>query len=80
MLVKFENNENFLPDSKIITERFQLVHNGVLPRFKSILWKYIDDVDELRIEGHASSEAREKVEKMHIYITPNCRRAALIML
>ncbi len=63
LLVKFENNENFLPDSKIITERFQLVLNEFYPRFKNILWKYIDDVDELRIEGHASSEARGKSRK-----------------
>ena len=44
-MIKFENNENFLPDSKIITERFQLVLNEFYPRFKNILWKYIDDVD-----------------------------------
>ena len=63
LLVKFQNNENFLPDSKVITDRFQIVLGEFYPRFKRILWKYIDDVDELRIEGHASSEARGKTRK-----------------
>lgn len=63
LLVKFQNNENFLPDSKVITEKFQAVLGEFYPRFKRILWKYIDDVDELRIEGHASSEALGKTRK-----------------
>tara|TARA_B100000212_G_C27366669_1_gene530635 strand:+ start:308 stop:997 length:690 start_codon:yes stop_codon:yes gene_type:complete len=63
LLVKFQNNENFAPDSKEITEKFQLVLSEFYPRFKKILWKYINDVDELRIEGHASSEARGKTAK-----------------
>lgn len=70
LLVKFENKENFLPDSKVITERFQNVLSEFYPRFKSILWKYIDDVDELRIEGHASSEARGKsIKDAYLYNT-----------
>ena len=70
LLVKFQNNENFAPDSKEITEKFQLVLSEFYPRFKKILWKYINDVDELRIEGHASSEARGKtVKEAYLYLS-----------
>ena len=35
--VKFQNNENFAPDSKEITEKFQLVLSEFYPRFKDSL-------------------------------------------
>ena len=63
LLVQFTNDGYFLADSTLVTPKFQSILRDFYPRFKTILWKYIDDVDELRIEGHASSEVKKMSRK-----------------
>lgn len=58
LLVKFNNDGFFLADSTELTDEFKELLSDFYPRFKSILWKHVKNIDELRIEGHASSEAR----------------------
>tara|TARA_Y100001970_G_scaffold16509_1_gene18563 strand:- start:2840 stop:3544 length:705 start_codon:yes stop_codon:yes gene_type:complete len=57
LVVNFENEGYFLADQKTLTPAFEDLLTEFYPRFKFILWKYVDEVSELRIEGHASSEA-----------------------
>jgi len=57
LVVKFENDGYFLPREKNLTPEFEDLLEDFYPRFKFIIWKYIEDINELRIEGHASSEA-----------------------
>lgn len=68
LLVQFTNDGYFLLGSKSVTPEFQAILKDFYPRFKTILWKYIDDVDELRIEGHASSEGKGGTSKKDAYL------------
>ena len=67
LLVKFNNDGFFLADSPELTEEFKTLLTDFYPRFKKILWKHIDSIEELRIEGHASSEAKG-LSKLDAYI------------
>ena len=67
LLVKFNNDGFFLADSPELTEEFKTLLRDFYPRFKKILWKHIDSIEELRIEGHASSEAKGR-SKLDAYI------------
>ena len=62
-VLKASQNDALEDKDNPATTTVQVVLAEFYPRFKTILWKYIEDVDELRIEGHASSEARGKSRK-----------------
>ena len=67
LLVKFNNEGFFLADSTQLTDDFQILLTDFYPRFKTILWTHIDNIDEQSIEGHASSEAKG-ISRLGAYI------------
>lgn len=46
----------FHPSSAEIRPRFQEIISSFFPRYLSVLDKYFSEIDEVRIEGHTSSE------------------------
>lgn len=56
--------------SATLKEEFKVILNDFFPRYLKILTsdKYRDDVEEIRIEGHTSSEWAENLSKDEIYL------------
>ncbi len=68
--VRFEAPEIlFKPGSASLQPKFKKVLDDFFPRYIKILTsdKYKDDIEEIRIEGHTSSEWSKKVSKMQAY-------------
>ena len=68
LVVRFTNEGFFLAGKSDLTEDFETLLQDFYPRFKFILWKYIDEISELRIEGHASSEANVEGGQLAKYL------------
>ena len=68
LVVRFTNEGFFLAGKSDLTPQFKELLSEFYPRFKNILWKYIEDISELRIEGHASSEANINGGKLAKYL------------
>jgi outer membrane protein OmpA-like peptidoglycan-associated protein len=58
LLIKFSNDKSFEVGKKELKPEFKTLLSEFYPRFKVILWNQRENVSELRIEGHASSEGQ----------------------
>lgn len=56
LLIRFDSQGLFQPGSKELSDDFKILLANFYPRFNDILWEHLEDIDELRIEGHSSSE------------------------
>ena len=66
--VRFEEpSVFFVAGSAILTPRFQEILNNFFPRYMNILRKYQDNIVEVRIEGHTSSEWIGSKDKLDAY-------------
>ena len=57
----------FVAGSAILTPTFQEILNDFFPRYMNILRKYQDNIVEVRIEGHTSSEWIGAKDKLDAY-------------
>ena len=53
-----------------ISNRFQEILNDFFPRYLNLLTskKYINDIDEIRVEGHTSNDWNDKTSEQQIYL------------
>jgi len=70
LAVRFNEPEVLFPqNSHTVTERFREILNDFFPRYLTILHcpKYRENIEEIRIEGHTSSEWHSLVDTEHAY-------------
>ncbi len=70
LIIRFEEPEVlFGIGSSELSEKFQLILNDFFPRYVSIISsdKYRNNIEEIRIEGHTSSEWNGESEEMEAY-------------
>ena len=68
LVVRFQNESIFPPNERIPSLEFQGVLESFYPRFMSIIWQNKEDISELRIEGHTSSEGRPDDSPFEAYL------------
>ena len=57
LVIKFKNESVFKKGESQISDNFKKILNDFYPRFMDIIWANKENISELRIEGHTSSEA-----------------------
>ena len=69
LIFRFKSPEVLFPsgDSNL-TEKFQKILTSFVPRYVSVLEKFDDYVEEVRVEGHTSSEFSTEVTALGKYI------------
>ena len=69
LIFRFKSPEVLFPagDSNL-TEKFQKILTSFVPRYVSVLAKFDDYVEEVRVEGHTSSEFSTEVTALGKYI------------
>jgi outer membrane protein OmpA-like peptidoglycan-associated protein len=73
--IRFEEPEVlFGIGSSELSEKFQIILNDFFPRYVSIISsdKYRNNIEEIRIEGHTSSEWNGEPEEMEAYFHNMC--------
>ena len=68
VVIRFDDSLGFEVGSSELKDNFKETLNDFFPRLMSVLEKNKDKIKELRIEGHTSSETRERDTKIGKYI------------
>ena len=63
LVIRFDSPDiQFAPGSKEIPEKFRIILEDFFPRYLKTLEPFFDKIEEVRIEGHTSSEHKGKTE------------------
>ncbi len=68
LVVNFQNEAIFPPGDDNPSIEFQQILKEFYPRFMTIIWNNREDISELRIEGHTSSEGRSDMSQFEAYL------------
>lgn len=58
LLISFDSESLFAPNSAELSSKFELVLSNFFPRLMAVIYEYQDSISELRIEGHTDSSVR----------------------
>lgn len=61
LMIRFPQDVAFMPNSAELRPRFQAILNDFFPRYISVLTRpeYIEEIDEIRIEGHTANPGKK---------------------
>ncbi len=68
LVVRFQNESIFPPNDSEPSLEFQQILASFYPRFMEIIWNNNEDISELRIEGHTSSEGLPQQDLFQAYL------------
>ena len=68
LVVRFQNESIFPPNDSEPSLEFQQILASFYPRFMEIIWENSEDISELRIEGHTSSEGLPQQNLFQAYL------------
>ena len=55
LLIRFDNDSIFESNSAVLSAEFKVILSSFFPRLLDVIWKYKENISELRIEGHTDS-------------------------
>jgi outer membrane protein OmpA-like peptidoglycan-associated protein len=68
LVVRFQNESIFPPNDSVPSSEFRAILSSFYPRFMEIIWNNKEDISELRIEGHTSSEGLPQQNLFDAYL------------